>query len=77
MALVITIKLTVTEMKTAIQEFVGSIATVTMCGSEGTRLLLQPVVHHSMNIILTTLFEALSSNELVYNIDSNVVDMVT
>ena len=63
MALIITIKLTVTGMKTAIQEFVGSIATVTMCGSEGTGLLLQPVVYHSMNIILTTLFEALSSNE--------------
>lgn len=38
---------------------------VILPSNEGTKLLLQPVTHHSMLNILTTLFEALSSNELV------------
>lgn len=73
---VIGIKLNVIGVKTAIQEFIGSLAPVTMSGSEGTGVLLQPVIHHSMMNILTTLFEALSSHELVYNVHSNMVAMV-
>ena len=46
---------------------------VTSCRSEGTGLHLQPVVHYSMMSIITTLFEALSSNELVCNITSYVI----
>ena len=46
---------------------------VTLCSNEGTGLPLQPVVHYSMMSIITTLFEALSSNELVYNITSYVI----
>ena len=69
----ITSKLDCSGLKAAIQEFTSSIASVTLCNNEGTGLLLQPVVHYSMMNIITALFEALSSNELVYNITSYVI----
>jgi len=48
-------------------EFTESVLPVTLCSTEETGLLLQPVVHYSMMNILTALFEALSSNRLVHD----------
>jgi len=56
----------VTELKAAVQDFMTSVTPMTSCSTDRTELLLQPLIHYSMMNILSTVFEALSSNELVY-----------
>ena len=63
---VLNVELSITELALTVQDFTTSLAPMTLSSTEGGELLLQPIVHHSLMHILSTIFEALSSNELVH-----------